>query len=124
MISADTSSLSAYFAGEQTRDTSLVEQALSSRSLCISPIVLTELLSDPQSRTRLEPVVSDWYQLAITPGYWIRASKTRARILGLGLRARLPDTFIAQASIDHDVVLITRDPDFRHFEKYCGLKLA
>ena len=27
-------------------------------------------------------------------------------------------------SIDHDLPLITRDADFRHFAKHCGLKLA
>jgi len=31
---------------------------------------------------------------------------------------------IAQACIDNDVALITRDADFRHFAKHCGLKLA
>ena len=26
--------------------------------------------------------------------------------------------------VDHDVALITRDTDFRHFVRHCGLKLA
>ncbi len=41
-----------------------------------------------------------------------------------GLRAKIADTLIAQSCIDHDVALITRDGDFRHFAKHCGLKLA
>jgi predicted nucleic acid-binding protein len=36
----------------------------------------------------------------------------------------LGDALIAQSCIDHDVPLITRDTDFRHFAKHCGLKLA
>jgi predicted nucleic acid-binding protein len=40
------------------------------------------------------------------------------------LLARLLDALIAQSCIDHDVMLIARDDDFRHFAKHCGLKLA
>jgi predicted nucleic acid-binding protein len=36
----------------------------------------------------------------------------------------LPDTLIAQSCIDHDVALIARDEDFRHFAEHCGLRLA
>lgn len=124
MIAADTSSLVAYFAGESGRDVELMETALADARLCLSPIVLTEILSDPKSRQILEPVVADWPSLEITPGFWIRASQTRARLLQNRLTAKLPDTLIAQSSIDHDTPLITRDGDFRHFAKYCGLKLA
>jgi len=35
----------------------------------------------------------------------------------------LADTLIAQICIDHDVPLITRDKDFRHFAKH-GLRLG
>jgi len=35
----------------------------------------------------------------------------------------LADTLIAQSCIDYRVPLITRDSDFRHFAKYCGLIL-
>ena len=124
MIAADTSSLVAYFAGERVPDTSSIESALADGSLCISPVAMAELLSDPKSRAVLEPIVAGWPLLEITPGYWLRASRTRALLLGKGLTAKLPDTFIAQSSIDHDVRLIARDTDFRNFAKHCGLKLA
>jgi hypothetical protein len=62
--------------------------------------------------------------LDLAEGYWIRAAATRANLLSRKLRARLPDALIAQACIDNDVALITRDADFRHFAKHCGLKLA
>jgi predicted nucleic acid-binding protein len=44
----------------------------------------------------------------------MRAGKTKAK---------LADTLIAQLCIDHEVPLITRDRDFSHFQKFCGLKL-
>jgi predicted nucleic acid-binding protein len=34
----------------------------------------------------------------------------------------LADTLIAQACLDHEVPLVTRDPDFRHF-RTAGLRL-
>jgi len=38
-------------------------------------------------------------------------------------RARLADTLIAQSCLDHDVALVTRDGDFRHFARVARLKL-
>lgn len=124
MIAADTSSLVPYFEGEHTPDTDMIEAALADGRLHISPIVLTELLSDPKSRGSLQPIVTAWPLLEPTPGYWVRASHTRALVLGRRLKARLPDTLIAQASIDYRIPLITRDPDFEPFAKHCGLRLA
>jgi predicted nucleic acid-binding protein len=62
--------------------------------------------------------------LDLLEGYWMRAADSRAKMLSQKRRARLPDTLIAQSCIDHNVLLITRDADFRHFAKHCGLKLA
>ena len=124
MIAADTSSLVPYFEGERARDTDLIEAALADGQLYISPVVLTELLSDPKSRGSLQPIVTAWPLLEPTPGYWIRASQTRAQVLARRLKARLPDTLIAQASIDYNIRLITRDPDFEPFAKHCGLRLG
>jgi predicted nucleic acid-binding protein len=124
VIAADTSSLVSYFEGERAPDTDLIEAALTDGRLHISPVVLAELLSDPKSRGSLLPIVTAWPLLEPTQGYWIRASQTRAKVLARGLKAKLPDTLIAQASIDYNVQLITRDPDFEPFAKHCGLKLG
>jgi predicted nucleic acid-binding protein len=40
------------------------------------------------------------------------------------LKAALADSLIAQCCIDADVALIARDGDYRHFAKWCGLRLA
>ena len=66
----------------------------------------------------------DFRELRLLPGYWARIGDTRAALIGRRLKAPLADTMIAQACIDHDVALITRDHDFRHFAEHCGLRLA
>ncbi len=124
MIAADTSSLIAFFAGERAPDTEQIAQALQGGQIAIPPVVLTEVLSDATCFAQLAPVVSHWPQLDVTQDYWLRAAKIRAILLEKKLAAKIPDALIAQSCIDHDVALITRDADFRHFAKYCGLKLA
>jgi predicted nucleic acid-binding protein len=124
VIAADTSSLIAYFAGAEGHDVTLLDIALSQGTLNLPPVVLTEVLSSPTSRAQLEPILSLWPMLPISEGYWQRAAATRGLVLAKGLRARIPDALIAQSCIDHSVPLITRDEDFRHFAKHCGLKLA
>ena len=56
------------------------------------------------------------------PGYWERAGRLRALAIGGGHKAKLADTLIAQACLDHDVPLVTRDSDFRHF-RAAGLRV-
>jgi hypothetical protein len=48
----------------------------------------------------------------------------RRVVLRKGCKARVGNALIAQSCIDHDIALITRDRDFRHFVAHCGLKLA
>lgn len=123
MIAADTSSLSALLAGESGVDVEKLFDALKDSSLVLPPAVLTEILSDPKSAaitTKLESVAL----LEINEGFWRRAGEARAKLKSRGLKANVGDALIAQACIDHDVALITRDEDFRHFAKHCGLRLA
>ena len=124
MIAADTSSLIAFFGGQEGADVEAVHKALSAGELRLPPVVFTELLSDPQTSEALEKAIADWRQLAIGEGYWLRAARTRAKLISLKLRPKLPDTLIAQSCIDHDVALIERDGGFRQFAKHCGLRLA
>ena len=124
MIAADSSSLSAYFKGHTGIDVETVDAALVTGALRLPPVVLTELLSDPGLETILSPFLTQFRLLEITNGYWQRAGHSRLRIIKLGFKAKVADALIAQSCIDHDVSLITRDNDFRHFAKHCGLKLA
>ena len=123
-VAADTSSLIAFFAGENGPDTVQITEALRNGQIALPPIVLTELLSDKKSFSTLSAVVSAWPLLDISEDYWLRAAKMRSELIAKGYKPKVPDTLIAQSCIDHDVALITRDGDFRHFTKHCGLKLA
>jgi hypothetical protein len=124
MIAADTSALSSFFKGERCREVDLIRVALMGNDICLPPVVLTEMLSDPAARREMEETVAGFPLLPIVDGYWERAGLCRRHLIQKGLKAALADTLIAQSCLDHDVVLITRDPDFRHFAAHCGLKLA
>jgi predicted nucleic acid-binding protein len=124
MIAADSSSLSAFFKGEKGTDIQLLTTAFNAGDICLPPIVLTELMSDPASVQAMTETVAGFALLPILEGYWQRAGEIRRRLHQKGLKAKTADALIAQACIDHDVALITRDTDFRRFAKHCGLKLA
>lgn len=124
MIAADTSSLSAFFQGEESADVERIAAALEAADIVLPPPVVTELLSDPIATEAMMQTVAEFPLLPLLDGYWVRAGNLRRSLRQKGLKAKVTDTLIAQACIDHDVALITRDADFRHFAKHCGLKLA
>jgi predicted nucleic acid-binding protein len=125
MIAADTSAMVAYLASsDSATDLALLATALASGELALPPIVLTELLGSRLSDRSLEADLTEIKLLEITDGYWARAGHARRLLFGKGLKAKVADALIAQSCIDHNVALITRDKDFRHFAKHCGLKLA
>ncbi len=122
MIGADTSSLIAYLAGEQGADVDQIGEAMAADELRLPPPTVTELLSKPSAQ--LEYLLHSVPLLALTPGFWVRAGKARGLLQSKGLKAKLADSLIAQCCIDADVALIARDVDYRHFAKWCGLRLA
>lgn len=124
MIAVDTSTLSAYLAGETGPDVAKLDAAIAAERACLPPIVVAEILSGPMYRRHLQPLLSKLPLLQITQGYWDRCGHLRHAILASGRKAALADTLIAQSCLDHSMPLITRDSDFRHFAKYGGLKLA
>lgn len=124
MIAADSSSISAFFKGQVGTDVDRIDAALASGELRLPPVVLTELLSDPGLESILSPILTQFALLEITDGYWARAGYSRLKVIKLGFEAKVADALIAQSCIDHNLALITRDSDFRHFANHCGLKLA
>jgi predicted nucleic acid-binding protein len=87
------------------------------------PVVLSELLSVPKLNEVTELALLTIPMLETRPGYWSRAGKTRASLLGLGYRPKLADTLIAQMCLDHRALLLSRDRDFSAFRKHFNLKL-
>ena len=123
MIAIDTSSLIAFLSGSQGPDVEWVDKVLTDKIAVLPPVVLTELLSDSSlPKTTLE-LFTQLPLLNLSAHYWNNAGLLRAKIISAGFKARLADTLIAQTCIENAVPLIARDKDFRHFQKYGGLKL-
>lgn len=123
MIAVDTSSFIAYLQGNDAKDVKWIEDALSSHSLVFPPVVCSEILSDATLPSKLVESIIQLPILSVSEHFWYRAGAMRAQLLTKKLKSRLADTLIAQSCIDHDVPLITRDNDFRHYVKYTGLTL-
>jgi predicted nucleic acid-binding protein len=124
VIAVDTSTLIAFIGGQHGADVDQLDAALATSDVALPPVVLTEFLSEPQLPPNHRAIAMALPLLELLPDYWLRAGEVRAKLLAKGLRARLADSLIAQSCIDHSVMLITRDNDFRHFVKHGGLKLA
>lgn len=123
MICADTSSYVAFIEGGSEPDVVLVAEALAHRLLVLSPVSVTELLSDPDLTPSLQESLVEIPRLEIKAGYWERAGKLRAQLIQLHYRPKIADTLIAQSCLDHRVPLVTRDRDFLPFQKLAGLRL-
>jgi predicted nucleic acid-binding protein len=124
MIALDTSSISAYLAGEEAADTDAVDQAIHHRAAVLPPVVLAELLSAANVDDELRTALVELPLLDVLDGYWARTGLLRRRLRARGLKARLADALISQSCLDHRVALITRDRDFRSFAKHGGLVLV
>ena len=123
MIAVDTSSWIAYFSRAQGPDVEATQLAIESKRAVLPSVVLTELFSDPVLPAIARELLTQLPFLQVVEGYWQRAGVLRAKVISLGLKARLADSLVAQSCLDHDVPLITRDADFRHFVRLAGLRL-
>ena len=122
MIAADTSTWIAFLEGAPGADVSRLDEALANRQVLMVPTVLTELLSDPGLPSDLAKVLEEVPRIEIREGYWQRAGRLRAKVLGKGRKARLGDALIAQTCLDQSVSLLTRDRDFQAFAEAAGLR--
>ena len=124
MIAVDSSTFIAFFSGDTGRDTEILEEALDTSAVMMVPTVLCELVSDTKLPSKIERSLLDLPQVSLLDGYWLRAGWLRRNILKRKRRARLADTLIAQACIDSNISLLTRDSDFSSYQKYAELKLV
>ena len=124
MIAVDTSVLVDWLDQVDSAETRQVSQFAQSGSGVVAPVTITELLSDPRGGRTLDAVLVAFPTLPLGDGYWERAGALRAKARKAGRKAALGDALIAQACIDNDVPLLTRDTDFAAFVKLGGLKLA
>src|SRR5262245_37200857 len=123
MIAADTSTWVAFLEGEQGADVQLLDEALQERRVLMVPVVLTELLSDPDLHSSVADGLSDVPTVEMEPGFWKRAGLLRAKVLSKRRKARLGDALIAQTCLDGGFPLITRDRDFQSFVEIASLNI-
>jgi len=123
MIAADTSSLVAFLAGEEAGDVDLVISALESEVLVLPPVVVSELLSARNLPPSVKEMILALPRLSMREGFWQRVGEYRGDILTSGKKAGIADTMIAVFCLDHDIPLIERDRDYRHFVQFFGLRL-
>lgn len=124
MIAADTSTWIAFLEGGNGEDVELLDRALQDRQVLMVPIVLTELLSDPQLPSAVAETLSDVPMIEIEVGFWRRAGGLRAKVLSKRPKARLGDALIAQVCVDRGVPLLTRDRDVRAFVEAAELEIV
>ena len=124
MIAADTSTWVAYLEGDEGKDVQLLDKALRDQQVLMAPVVLTELLSDPELPSSVAKTLSEVPLIETDFGYWQRAGAMRAKVLAKRRKARLGDALIAQSCIDRGVPLVTRDRDFRAFAEAAALDLV
>jgi predicted nucleic acid-binding protein len=124
MIAADTNTWIAFFDGATGPDTEALAKALKERQVWMVPVVLTELLSAPELSSAIREILADLPLLEITADYWEKAGSLRAKALRLRRKARLGDALIAQCCLDHGILFLTRDHDFRVFAETAGLALG
>ena len=123
MLCVDTSSLIAYLEGAKGEDVDTIDQAFADQVGVITPITVTEVLSDPSLNKNVRETILQLPVLPLSEGFWERAGLLRAKVLRGGHKAKLADALIAQNCLDHRATLVTRDRDFRIFEKLAGLSL-
>jgi hypothetical protein len=124
MIAADTSTWIAFLEGDAGEDAELLDRALRDRQVLMAPVVLTEVLSDPELSSEVSQTLSELPLIEIKAGYWQRAGALRAKVLAKRRKARLGDALIAQSCVDRGIPLLTRDRDFRAFAEAAGLDLV
>ncbi len=124
MIAADTSTWIAFLEGSKGSDVQALDQALANRQVLMVPVVLTELLGDPNLPATVAKTLSDLPAIELQPGFWERAGVLHAKVIAKRRKARLGDALIAQLCIERGVPLLTRDRDFRAFAAAANLVLA
>ena len=124
MMAVDTSSLVAYFSGEEGRDVDLVDRALQSGAVFLPCVCYSELLASPNLPKDMGVLLQSMPILySNNPDFWQRVGHYRCELIKNGKKSRLADTMIATLCMDYHMSLLTRDRDFRHFLDF-GLVLV
>lgn len=124
IVAADTGALVVYLGGDTGSSSLAILTALENDDLRLPPPVVTEILAYRFQSPERAALIARSPMLDLLPGFWARAGEARRLLQTTGFKARTVDALVAQCCIDSAVPLIAIDPDFRHFVRHCGLKLA
>lgn len=90
-------------------------------NLVLSPVVVAELFSSPNMTDTLKAGPSRRAYPRAASGILGASRTNRATLLRAGKKARLADSMIATCCLDHDIAIIARDSDYRHFTEHFEL---
>ena len=124
MICVDTSVIIPWLEGDDYPETARLDELLTAGQACVAPVTITELMSDVRGAPAIGDMLLSFRVLDVADGYWERAGALRAALRRLKRKAPLGDALIAQACLDAQVPLLTRDADFGVYAKLFGLELA
>jgi predicted nucleic acid-binding protein len=104
-----------------------IEAALASATLVLSPVVIAELLSGETTPVQRETIgeLLQEYPLVPTPlAHWFGIGALRRLLRAQGINATIPDAHLAQAALELDATLLTRDEIFTRIARHTPLRLA
>jgi predicted nucleic acid-binding protein len=96
--------------------------SLEHRLAILPPMVVTEILSDPELLEETIRAIDGIPLIPLAGGFWTRAGLLRSKVIAGGHKAKVADALIAQCCLDHNLPLVTNDGHFRHFTPH-GLQL-
>ena len=123
MTCVDSSVVIAWLDGTAYPEAQALDTLLQNDAAFIAPIAITEIFSNANSGPAVADAMAAFRVLDLKPGYWERAGAMRAALRREGRKAPIADALIAQAAIDADLPLLTRDADFKAYAKLFALKL-
>lgn len=123
VLLVDTSVWIEFFRGQTYPE---LELALKEGRVVVSPIVLAELMSGPKNKreaSRLEDFLSELPLHETPKEHWLFVGQLRHRLAKCGFNVSIPDTHIAQCTLDLEGYLFSLDQIFKKLAKRIGLKL-
>lgn len=122
MIGVDASAIIPWLKQDSGAD--FLQELVAGGRAAVAPVTITELFSDKRGIDTVADAIKGFRVIDLTTGHWERAGAMRAALRTAGRKAPMADALIAQACIDANIPLLTRDADFKVYADLFGLKLA
>ena len=127
MILVDSSVWIDYFNGAETNETALLDECLSTDTICIGDIILAEVLqgfrSDKDYNLAREMLTELPIYQIMTPDLALAGADNFRKLRKKGITIRKSvDNWIATFCIQNQIPLLFSDKDFNPYVEYLGLK--